>query len=145
MPTIALSQSIAEPAAEVFAVVSDVAAYAQWNPTIAGARLLSDGAVGDGTPFEFRIKRMGRQALEVTNFEAGRSIRLEPRSGMMDGGHRFTLSEEGGGTRVDHELVMQPKGVLRLLGPLMAMVARRKLRQTADALEARVAALRAAR
>ena len=145
MPTTTLSQTIEAPADEVFAVVSDVEAYADWNPTIAGSRLLSDGEVANGTRFEFATKRMGAQEMEVTNFEASRSIRFEPRSGMMEGGHRLTLSEEGGRTRLDHELVMQPKGAFRLLSPLMGMMAKRNLRKTADALAARVEGSRAAR
>ena len=145
MPTTTLSQTIEAPAGEIFAVVSDVAAYEQWNPTITGSRLLSDGEVADGTRFEFAIQRMGAQEMEVTNFEAGRSIRFEPRSGMMEGGHRLTLSEEGGRTRLDHELVMRPKGVFRLLSPLMGIMGKRNLRKTADALAVRVEGSRAAR
>ena len=145
MPTTTLSQTIEAPADEVFAVVSDVAAYADWNPTITGSRLLSDGEVANGTRLEFAIKRMGAQEMEVTNFEAGRSIRFEQRSGMMEGGHRFTLSEDGGGTRVDQELVMRPKGLFRLMSPLMSMMAKRNLRKIADALAARVEGSRAAR
>lgn len=145
MPTTTLSQTIEAPADEVFAVVSDVAAYADWNPTITGSRLLSDGEVANGTRLEFVIKRMGAQEMAVTNFEAGRSIRFEQRSGMMEGGHRFTLSEEGGGTRVDHELMMRPKGLFRLMSPLMSMMAKRNLRKIADALAARVEGSRAAR
>ena len=145
MPTTTLSQTIEAPADEVFAVVSDVAAYADWNPTITGSRLLSDGEVANGTRLEFVIKRMGTQEMAVTNFEAGRSIRFEQRSGMMEGGHRFTLSEEGGGTRVDHELMMRPKGLFRLMSPLMSMMAKRNLRKIADALAARAEGSRAAR
>ena len=144
MPTIRLSQTIEAPAGEVFAVVSDLAAYEQWDPMITSSRLLSEGDVANGTRFEFAMKRMGTQEMEVTNFEAGRSIRLEARSKMMGGGHRFTLSEEGGRTRLDHELVMQPSGMFRLMSPLMGMMAKRSLRQSADALEARVQASRAA-
>ena len=144
MPTATLSQTIEAPAEEVFAVVSDVATYEQWNPTVTSSRVLSEGDVANGTRFEFAIKRMGAQEMEVTNFESGRSIRFEPRSNMMGGGHRFTLSEMGGSTRLDHEVVMEPKGVFRLMSPFIGMMAKRNLRKTADALEARVRASRGA-
>ena len=138
MPTIIRSQTIRRPASEVFRVVADIPGFAEWNPTIQSSRLLSEGEVGDGTRFEFGIRGMGKQQLEVTRFERDRSIRFEPRSGMMDGGHLFTLSDDGQGTRLDHELVLRPKGVFRLCSPLMAMMAKRSLRKTADALQERV-------
>ena len=72
-------------------MLTDIPAFADWNPTIQSSRLLSEGEVGDGTRFEFGIRGMGRQQLEVTRFERNRSIRFEPRSGMMDGGHLFPL------------------------------------------------------
>ena len=52
---------------------------------------------------------------------------------MFSGGHRFIFSEEDGRTRVDHELTMNPKGIWVLMTPLIGMMSRRNLRNTADA------------
>ena len=115
--------------------MTDIPRFAEWNPTVGSARWLGDGEPAQGTRFEFGIRGMGTQELEMTRFEADRSVRFEPRTGMMEGGHLFTLSEEDGSTRVDHELVMSPKGVWKLFSPLMG---KRNLRKTADALQERV-------
>jgi hypothetical protein len=39
---------------------------------------------------------------------------------MFDGGHRWTFTDLGdGSTRIDHELEMRPKGIFKLMGPMM--------------------------
>jgi hypothetical protein len=40
-----------------------------------------------------------------------------------------------GHSRIDHELELNPKGLFRLFSPLMGMMGRRNLRDTADALQ----------
>lgn len=54
---------------------------------------------------------------------------------MMTGGHLFTFTQNGDLTRVDHELVMTPRGVWKLMTPLMGFMGKRNLRRTADALQ----------
>jgi hypothetical protein len=51
------------------------------------------------------------------------------------GGHRFTFTDLGAETRVDHELEMTPKGVFKLMGPMMTVTGRRNLRAAAAALQ----------
>ena len=38
-------------------------------------------------------------------------------------------------TRIDHELEMQPKGAFVLFAPMMGMIGRKNLRDTANALQ----------
>src|ERR1044072_7477936 len=48
--------------------------------------------------------------------------------------HGFVLTPEGkGATRVDHELVMEPRGAMRLVGWTMKPMMRKNLRTTMDA------------
>ena len=54
----------------------------------------------------------------------------------FEGGHRFRLTAQGGETRLDHELEMTPKGVFKLFTPMMKMIGRKNLRDTARALQA---------
>ncbi len=138
MPTLRLSQTIRTPASEVFRTVTDIPGFAEWHPTIKSARWLADGEPAEGARFVFSIRGIGTQELEMTRFETNRSVRFEPRSGMMDGGHLFTLSAEGDVTRVQHELEMRPRGVWKSFLPLMELVAKRDLRLSADALKKRV-------
>lgn len=69
MPTHTLSQTIRAPLPDVFTAVTDLASYSEWNPTTKSARVLSEGPVGDGARIEFEIQGMGKQELEVTNYE----------------------------------------------------------------------------
>jgi hypothetical protein len=50
-------------------------------------------------------------------------------------GHRFTFTDLGDRTRVDHELEMIPKGVFKLMAPKMRRTGWMNLRATADALK----------
>ncbi len=58
-----------------------------------------------------------------------------PQVRSIAGGHRFTFTDLSGETRVDHELEMTPKGVFKLMGPMLTLTGRRNLRATAAALQ----------
>jgi hypothetical protein len=65
-------------------------------------------------------------------------VRIVPRTKRLAGGHRFVFTPLGNSTRIDHELTMMPQGARRLLTPLVAVIGRRNLRETAAALRAYV-------
>ena len=129
------SQEIARPPAAVFAAIVDGAAYASWNPTIRASRAVSDGPPGWDSLFEWDLRGFGWVRQRLEEFEPDRRVRIVPELRSLRGGHRFTLTDLGGRTRVDHELEMTPLGKYRLIGPLMTMTGRRNLRATAEALQ----------
>ena len=141
MPTLKLSQTIDRPAAEVFAVIADVAKLATWNPTIKGARQISDGAPGEGTRFEMTVQGFGNVPQTLEEFEKDRRARYVPHFKVMTGGHRFLLTPDGVRTRVDHELEMTPRGLFKLMTPMMAVMGRKNLQRTAEALKRHVESL----
>jgi len=63
-------------------------------------------------------------------------VRIVPHIKALQGGHRFHLTAQGDATRVDHHLEMRPKGAFRLLAPVMGIIGRKNLRDTANALQA---------
>jgi uncharacterized protein YndB with AHSA1/START domain len=136
MAVLRLTQVIDRPAAEVFAAIVDLESFPLWNPTTRSARKLSTGETGEGSTFELRIRGFGTTVQELRGFERDRRVTLVPHIDTLAGGHTFVLMPEGGATRVDHELEMIPRGAMRLVGPLIPMLGRRNLRQTADALKA---------
>jgi hypothetical protein len=77
----------------------------------------------------------GAVTQELREFEPGRRIRIVPLMRSLGGGHRFTFTDLGGRTRVDHELEMIPKGIFKLMGPMMTRTGRKNLDATADALK----------
>jgi uncharacterized protein YndB with AHSA1/START domain len=136
MATLRLTQVIDRPPAEVFAAIVDLESFPRWNPTTKSARKLSTGGTGEGTRFELTIRGFGKTVQELRGFERDRRVTLVPRIEALSGGHTFVLTPEEGGTRVDHELEMTPRGAWKLLAPVIPMIGRRNLHQTAAALRA---------
>ena len=136
MAIVTLTQIINRPPEEVFAAVIDVAGFPKWNPTVKSARKLSEGEIGEGTRFEFEVRGFGKVALELREFERNRRVRLVPRIRSFTGGHRFVFTPQGAHARVDHELEMTPKGLFSIFAPMMGMMGRKNLRDTANALKA---------
>src|SRR5262245_42377243 len=141
MPTLTLSQTINRPARDVFDVIADVASLAKWNPTITAARQVSLGQPTNGTEFEMTVRGFGRVPQTLEEFDQNRRARYVPHFGAMTGGHLFVLTDRGSQTQVDHELEMTPKGWFRIFSPLMGLMGRKNLRDTADALKRYVESL----
>lgn len=135
MSTSKLTQTIDRPVADVFATVTDLTTYPEWNPTTASATKLTEGDLKNGTRFELSVRGLGKQEMELTEFEQNKRVRLEPRSKMFGGGHRFTFDDNGDKTTVHHELQMDAKGIFILMSPFMRIMASRNLKKTASSLK----------
>jgi uncharacterized protein YndB with AHSA1/START domain len=136
MAIIKRSQIIHKPVDQVFRTVVDVSNFPKWNPTTPGARKLSSGETGEGTRFELQIKGFGKVLQELQEFERNKRVRIVPSIRFLTGGHRFVFTAEGDSTRIDHELEMTPKGFFRIFTPMIGMMGRKNLRDTANALQA---------
>ncbi len=93
------------------------------------------GKIEQGTKFELEIKGYGKTLQELQEFEVNKRVRLVPHINAMEGGHCFLFMAQGNRTRVDHELEMTPKKFFKLLTPIMGMIGRMNLRDTARALQ----------
>jgi hypothetical protein len=132
------TQVISAALEDAFNVVTDGGSFASWNPTIRASRQLDDGPAGNGTRFEWDLRGFGKVTQELREFDRNRQVRIVPHMRQIEGGHRFRLSKQGEQTRIDHELEMKPKGAFVLFAPMMGMIGRKNLRDTADALQARL-------
>jgi uncharacterized protein YndB with AHSA1/START domain len=135
MALIARTQVIKKPVEEVFGVVADGGSFASWNPTIRASRRLDDGPIGNGSMFEWDLRGFGKVAQEFQEFEPNAQVRIVPHIKTLAGGHRFRFTANGKETRIDHELEMTPKGMFKLFAPMMGMIGRKNLRDTANALQ----------
>ena len=138
MTIVTRTQSIKAPVEMVFNTVVDGGSFATWNPTIRSSRRLDEGEIGDGATFEWDLRGFGKVVQELKEFERNRRVRIVPHMTRLEGGHRFRFTAQGDATRVDHELEMNPKGAFKLFTPLMGMMGRRNLRDTANALQVHV-------
>jgi hypothetical protein len=77
--------------------------------------------------FEWDLRGFGRVVQEFQEFEPNSRVRIVPHIKTLEGGHRFRLAAEGGATRLDHELKVNPKGVFRLFTPMMGIIGRKNL------------------
>ncbi|MFO1534936.1 MAG: SRPBCC family protein [Thermoplasmatota archaeon] len=135
MPTIKMSHTVACPPAKAFAAIVDLERFPDWNPSVKQAKALTPGPARQGSRFEFTVRGFGMMPQELQEYEKDRCVRIAPQGKAFGGGHLFTLTPEGTGTRIDHELVMQPRGAMRLVAPLMKPMMRKNLRTTMDALK----------
>ena len=138
MALITRTQIITRPVDEVFAVVVDGAGWADWNPTVRASRRLDTGPIGNGARFEWDLRGVGKVVQEFQEFEPNRRVRILSHVKMVEGGHRFRFSAQGQGTRIDHELEIRPKSMFVLLAPMIGLNGRKNLRDTANALQARL-------
>jgi uncharacterized protein YndB with AHSA1/START domain len=135
LATFRLTQVIKRPVAEVFGTVIDAGNFASWNPTIKSSRQLTPGEPGEGSQFEWELRGFGKVRQELREFERDRRVRIVPDNRSISGGHRFTFTEVGEETRVDHELDMTPRGFFKVMTPMMTITGRKNLRATAAALQ----------
>jgi len=135
MAILTRTQIIKAPVGEVFGTVVDGGNFAGWNPTIRSSRRLNEGEIGEGTRFEWDLRGFGKVVQELREFDRNKQVRIVPHIKMLSGGHRFRFTPQGDATRIDHELEMIPKGPFRLFAPIMGMIGRKNLRDTANALQ----------
>jgi hypothetical protein len=133
-----LTQEIDRPVEDVFGVVIHAGDYAAWNPTITESRQLTPDPIGEGTRFEWKLRGFGNVEQELQEFDPNRRVRIVPHHRSLAGGHRFTFTDLGGRTRIDHELEMAPKGIFKVASPFMTTVGKKNLQATANALDARL-------
>ena len=132
------TQQIDRPVGDVFGVVIHGGDFAAWNPTVSESRQLTPDPIGAGTRFEWKLRGFGNVEQELQEFEPNQRVRIVPHHRSLTGGHRFTFTDLGGRTRIDHELEMVPKGIFKLMSPFMATAGKKNLKATADALDARL-------
>ena len=135
MALITQTQVIDAPIERVFDTVTDVGNYAAWNPTITASRRLEEGELRDGSRFEWQLRGFGTTILEFQEFERNARVRFVMKTRFYFGAHRFIFSAQDRGTRIDNELEMVPRGLLRLLTPMIVRNGRRSLNQTLEALQ----------
>jgi uncharacterized protein YndB with AHSA1/START domain len=120
---VAATTGIACPPEQVFDLVADMRNETQWSSRVTSAQLQTGepievgsrfSIVNGGTPYDVLITTYDRPSRLV--FEA---------SGNPDLTLAYTFTPSGDGTNVESDFDFRPKGMLRLLFPLLAPVIRR--------------------
>jgi uncharacterized membrane protein len=133
MITIETSIEIRRPVEAVFAFVSDLRQSPQWEGATREAHVTPDGPPTVGT----RVRKAGsllgvklEATNEITALEPNRSLSMKGSSGpaSMEGTWRFEAAGEG--TRFSSTVQVEPGGLFKAAGPLLA--SRFKKQQEAD-------------
>lgn len=114
---------------EVFDYVADERNEPRYNSQMRLAEKVSDGPIGVGTRYRAEVVSGGRpvpMVIEYTEFERPRRLASRTTMSAMDVAYTLTFEPVPEGTRMRWSGEVQPHGMLRLMGPLVAWMGRRQ-------------------
>jgi uncharacterized protein YndB with AHSA1/START domain len=120
---------INRPVEAVFDVVADERNEVRYNPRLLWVEKITSGPIGRGTRFRAATKTMGRpveMTIEFTDYERPRRLVSVTHLPTMEIRGALTFEPVTGGTRMRWGWELLPRGVSRLLGPLIARMGRRQ-------------------
>jgi diacylglycerol O-acyltransferase / wax synthase len=120
------SIDIASAPEQVFAYVTDPQHELEWNAQLADAEKLTAGPIGVGSRFRMRFRRgVGDSLVEYVQFEPPRFWASMSTSRRLDVRFEGTVIPIQAGSRLVVRTLLLPKGMLRLLQPVLRGVMRR--------------------
>jgi len=122
MPRIEGEIVIGRPMDVVFDYVADQSNEPQYNPRMVRAEKITAGPVGKGTQFRSAVSSMGRTAemlIECTGYDRPTLLASTTTMPQADIRYTLTFAPAAAGTRMRWSGQVQPKGALRLLGPVI--------------------------
>jgi hypothetical protein len=122
------SAIIERPPPEVFEVAADPYEQLKWDPgTLKSVEKLTPGPLGRGARYRGNFKGFGTVEYEYDEFESGRRFTHHTVMRMGDVRHIFEFEAVPEGMRLTQSIVAEPKGVGRLMAPIMKAMMRRRL------------------
>jgi uncharacterized protein YndB with AHSA1/START domain len=134
--TVTFSSVIERPAEEIFELLADIRRNPEWCPAFTGAEKLTAGPVGPDAVFRTSMRSMGDLQIRITRYERPRRIWFTTSAKAAEIRHNFVLMSGEGGTHVEQEIDVRPRGVLRMVAPVMALMLRRSIQSNTAALKA---------
>jgi uncharacterized protein YndB with AHSA1/START domain len=136
-----LTMDLDEPVEAVFDLMADCSNEPVWNPDALEVTRKDDGPVAAGAEWDGRYKGMGTMRIRLDEYERPKRLKFTTSGNKMDMRWTFDYSSAGDSTtRVDAHAEIQPKGPMRLIGPLMGPMIRRTFSHRPAQLEAGLAA-----
>lgn len=128
MPTIFTTTRFVEaPSETVWTVLSDVARWPEWTPTVKSVRRFDDGPLQVGSRAEVEQPRLPRAVWQVTHLDAGTGFTWEAHGPGLTTIGRHEVVPEGAGCRVT--LGIEQRGPM---GAVAALVWRRLTQRYID-------------
>jgi uncharacterized protein YndB with AHSA1/START domain len=120
---------IDRPLEDVFDYVADERNEPTYNAQMRFAEKISDGPIGVGTQYRAEVVSGGRpvpMVIRVTEYERPRRLASKTTMSSMDVAYTLTFEPVGEGTRMRWAGEIEPHGMLKLTGPLVAWMGRRQ-------------------
>lgn len=137
MPTYVTTMDSPLPPSEVWARLSDVTRFADWDPgTLRAVQVEGDGP-GLGSAYRLTVKGIAGTIdllYRVTRFDPEQRLALRADTGTLRSHDDITLSPQGTGTRVTYNAELALGGLWQVANPVLALAFRRIGRQGADGL-----------
>lgn len=121
--------TIGRPVEVVFDFVADQTNEPQYNPNMVRAEKDTAGPIGKGTRFRSAVGSAGRTAemlIEFTRYDRPRLLASTTKMQQAQIDYTLTFDPVEGGTRMRWSGQVRPKGVFRLLGPLVTWMGSRQ-------------------
>ena len=118
---------INRPVDEVFDFVAEERNEPRYNPRMVSADLSSAGPIGPGTRFWAESRTMGRtveMVIEITAYERPRRLASSTHLSAMDIRGTLTFDPVAEGTRMRWWWELEPRGVFKLMTPMVARMGR---------------------
>lgn len=115
---------IRRPVELVFDFVADACNEPRYNRNIIEAEKVSSGPVGRGARFRNKTRSMGRTTewtIDITGYERPRRLGTALRSAAMDIRGEMSFGRVADGTRMKWSWDLMPRGIFKLLAPLVKL------------------------
>ena len=116
---------------EVFDFVADERNEPRYNSRMVSAVMISAGPIGLGTRFRAELKTLGRtmpMTVEFTGYERPWRLASSTSSSMLATVGAPPFEPVADGTRMRWSWDVRPRGILRLMSPLVGAIGRRQER-----------------
>lgn len=114
------------PISEVFDYLADARNEPEWLPGASGVELSSSEPIGPGSTFVGAYARAGTVRVVITTFDRPHRLTLHGEAKGMSFDDAIELADDGTGTQLRAVMRTQPKGLFRLVAPLMGRVISRQ-------------------
>ena len=117
---VVVSLTVDKPIEEVFEYFIDFRNENEWNVVAHDVVKTESGPIGVGSSFRGVYDRMGPMEYTVQEFDPSRFAAVRGEARLFRWLSTFTFTEGDAGTNVVCTMDPQPKGVLRVIRPLMS-------------------------
>lgn len=132
MPRVEGEIIIQRPVEQVFDFVADERNEPRYNRRMVRSEKVSPGPIGVGAQFRAALATIGRtipMTIEFTGYDRPRRLASVTRSAMMTTDGALTFAPVAGGTLMQWSWDVRPRGLLRLMSPLVSWLGRRQERE----------------